>query len=85
MVRISSTIQIIHQILVKFFILLIKFYQRLLTPFLGSHHCRFQPTCSNYMIEAIKKKGLLKGIYMGILRILKCNPFNNKTGFDPID
>ena len=85
MVRNSIAVQIIHQILVKLAILLVKFYQRLLTPFLGSHHFRFEPTCSNYMITAIKKKGLLKGIYMGILRILKCNPFNKKTGYDPID
>jgi len=69
----------------KFAILLIKFYQRFLTFFLGSNNCRFSPSCSNYMIEAIEKKGLIIGIYKGSLRILKCHPFSKKSGFDPIE
>jgi len=36
------------------------------------------------MIEAIEKKGLIKGFYLGIVRILKCHPFSKKTGFDPV-
>ena len=73
------------KLLKKLAILLIKFYQRFLTFFLGSHNCRFAPSCSNYMIEAIEKKGLFKGIYLGFLRILKCHPFSKKSGFDPVE
>jgi hypothetical protein len=65
-------------------IFLIKLYQTLLSPLLGSHKCRFTPTCSNYMIEAIKKKGLIKGFFLGIFRLLKCHPFSKKSGFDPV-
>ena len=73
------------KLLKKLAILLIKFYQRFLTFFLGSHNCRFAPSCSNYMIEAIEKKCLFKGIYLGFLRILKCHPFSKKSGFDPVE
>ena len=73
------------KILKKLAIFLIKFYQRFITFFLGSHNCRFAPSCSNYMIEAIEKKGLIKGIYKGFLRILKCHPLSKKSGFDPVE
>jgi putative membrane protein insertion efficiency factor len=56
-------------------------YQRGLSPLLGKN-CRFQPTCSHYMIEAINKYGLLIGISKGIWRILRCHPFN-RGGYDP--
>jgi putative membrane protein insertion efficiency factor len=75
----------IIKILKKLAIYLIKFYQRFLTFFLGSYNCRFAPSCSNYMIEAIEKKGLIKGIYKGFLRILKCHPLSKKSGFDPVE
>lgn len=68
----------------KFLILLIKIYQKSISPLLGHHKCRFHPSCSQYMIEAIEKKGLIKGFYLGMCRILKCNPFCKKTGFDPV-
>lgn len=62
-------------------IALINLYQ--LLP--GSWHnsCKYIPTCSNYGIEAIKKYGSLKGGYLTIKRILRCNPFN-KGGYDPV-
>jgi uncharacterized protein len=63
---------------------LIKFYQIFFSLLLGSNKCRFAPTCSNYMIEAIEKKGLIKGFFLGICRILKCHPFSKKSGFDPV-
>ena len=59
----------------KIFIFLIKFYQKFISPFLGKN-CRFYPTCSCYGIEALEKHGFLKGIYLTVKRILKCNPFN---------
>jgi putative membrane protein insertion efficiency factor len=68
----------------SFLISLIKTYQLLLSPLLGNHKCRFTPTCSNYMIQAIEKKGLIKGFFLGISRLSKCHPFSKKSGFDPV-
>ena len=65
-------------------IFLIKIYKYFFSLLLGHYKCRFQPTCSNYVIEAIEKKGLIKGIFVGSLRILKCHPFSKKSGYDPL-
>ena len=66
----------------KYFLVgIIKIYQ--LTPLHSHSLCRFQPTCSNYMIEAIKKYGCIKGLFLGIKRILRCHP-KGKTGYDPV-
>ncbi|MFN4245219.1 MAG: membrane protein insertion efficiency factor YidD [Brevinematia bacterium] len=61
---------------------LISFYQNFLGPIKG-HTCRFYPTCSEYTKEAIIKYGTVKGIWLGIKRIIKCNPFN-PGGYDPV-
>ena len=63
-------------------ILLIKLYQRLISPFLPGV-CRFRPTCSQYMIEALQTHGLFKGLYLGIRRILRCHPWGG-SGYDPV-
>ena len=65
----------------KVIIKLIKIYQK--TPGLFHFNCKFYPSCSNYTIEALEKYGLIKGSFLGIKRILKCNPFS-KGGFDPL-
>lgn len=65
------------------FIVLIRFYQYALSPYLGGNKCRFTPTCSQYMIAAIQKFGPIKGIYLGIIRLSKCRP-GGGSGFDPI-
>ncbi|QDV27266.1 membrane protein insertion efficiency factor YidD [Aureliella helgolandensis] len=62
-------------------IALVKFYQRGISPLLGPS-CRFQPTCSEYMIGAIGKYGPIRGTLKGIWRILRCHPFN-RGGADP--
>ena len=62
--------------------LLIRFYQEAISPFLPST-CRFEPTCSAYFIEALKVHGLFYGTYLGIKRIVSCNPWG-KSGFDPV-
>ena len=63
-------------------IMLIKFYQNWISP-LKPPTCRFIPTCSNYAIIAIKKYGVVKGGFLTIKRLLKCNPFH-KYGYDPV-
>mgnify|MGYP005731755643 FL=1 len=66
----------------KIIIYLIKFYQITLSPLLGSN-CRFQPTCSQYMIEAIDLHGVLEGLSLGFKRVSKCHPLGSK-GYDPV-
>ena len=66
----------------KFLIKTIKLYQLILSPLLGSN-CRFEPTCSQYFIEAVEMNGVLKGSLMGIKRLLKCHPWH-PGGFDPV-
>ena len=66
----------------KGLILLVKFYQALLSPLLPNA-CRYNPTCSQYTIDAIQKYGGFKGIYLGIRRILRCHPWGGH-GYDPV-
>ena len=63
-------------------IFIIKVYQNTLSPLLGKN-CRFTPTCSQYTIEAVQEYGCLKGIWIGIKRIIRCNPLF-KGGYDPM-
>ena len=60
---------------------LVRAYQLGISPMLG-RNCRFQPTCSSYMIQAIEKYGLFRGTLKGIIRICKCHPFH-PGGYDP--
>ncbi|WP_152967804.1 membrane protein insertion efficiency factor YidD [Oxobacter pfennigii] len=64
------------------FIFIIRLYQRFLSP-LKPPSCRFYPTCSQYSLEAFKKYGAVKGLYLSVKRILKCHPFH-KGGYDPV-
>jgi len=73
---------VITQVLKKIFILPIRAYQTLLSPMLGQN-CRFAPTCSAYMIQAINEWGVIKGIYLGTRRLMKCHPWG-PHGHDPI-
>ena len=63
-------------------ILLIRGYQLIVSPILGSN-CRFMPTCSEYAMESFKTYGLIKGSFLTIKRIGKCHPFGGH-GYDPI-
>jgi putative membrane protein insertion efficiency factor len=60
----------------------IRAYQRFVSPLLPPS-CRFTPSCSQYALVAIEKHGLLRGMLMGTMRVLRCNPFS-KGGFDPV-
>jgi putative membrane protein insertion efficiency factor len=64
-------------------IALVRGYQKGLSPLLGPR-CRFYPSCSRYMIEAIRRRGAMRGVLMGAWRILRCNPFN-PGGYDPVE
>lgn len=66
----------------KIILLLIRFYQKYISIFLGKN-CRFIPTCSAYTYEAIERFGVLKGGFLGIKRILKCHPWHPGR-FDPV-
>jgi len=63
-------------------ITILRIYKRVISPFLPSA-CRFHPTCSEYMMQAIEKHGVLRGVWMGTLRLLRCHPFH-EGGFDPV-
>jgi uncharacterized protein len=63
-------------------IVLIKIYQLLVSP-LFPPTCRFSPTCSHYTLEALKKYGILKGVWLGFRRIIRCHPWGG-SGYDPV-
>lgn len=69
----------------KVLIKIINLYQKHISLWLESKNikCKFYPTCSEYTKQAIQKYGAVKGIFLGIYRILRCNPFS-KGGFDPL-
>jgi putative membrane protein insertion efficiency factor len=66
----------------KLGILPIRFYQLTLSSFFG-FHCRYQPTCSAYGIEAIERHGLLKGLALTVRRLMRCHPWGG-SGYDPV-
>ncbi len=65
-------------------ILIIRLYQWTLSPLLGANKCRYQPTCSSYMIEAIQEWGAGRGLLMGIRRLLRCHPWSRHPMHDPV-
>ena len=67
------------------FVKIIEWYQKHISLWLESKNirCKFYPTCSEYTKQAIIKYGVIKGGFLGIVRILKCNPFS-KGGYDPL-
>lgn len=66
----------------KIFVVFVRAYQVVLSPLFGDC-CRFTPSCSDYMIEALQVHGALKGTLLGCWRILRCHPFGAK-GYDPV-
>jgi hypothetical protein len=74
----------------KIILKLIRVYQRTVSPdhgfgriFNRTAGCRFHPSCSQYMYEAMEKRGVIKGLFLGVWRILRCNPWS-KGGYDPV-
>jgi len=66
----------------KIIIFIIHSYSVLISPYIPTQ-CRFYPTCSHYMMEAIERKGILRGLWSGLGRIIRCNPFCH-GGYDPV-
>jgi len=64
------------------FVALIRLYQFCLSPWLGTH-CRFMPTCSQYAIEALTNRGLVRGAWLTARRLLRCRP-GGGSGYDPV-
>jgi putative membrane protein insertion efficiency factor len=73
---------LIKRILILPFLVLIKLYQWVLSPWIGPK-CRYTPTCSHYAVEALQKHGLLKGLWLSIKRISRCHPWGS-SGYDPV-
>ena len=67
----------------RVFLWLIRLYQRHISPGLP-RRCRFSPTCSQYALEAITKYGAVKGGWLALKRLLRCNPFYKGDYFDPV-
>ncbi|WP_234735403.1 membrane protein insertion efficiency factor YidD [Tellurirhabdus bombi] len=63
-------------------IVLVRFYQGAISPYLPNA-CRYTPTCSQYMIEAVQKHGAIRGGWMGLKRISRCHPWGG-CGYDPV-
>ena len=66
----------------KFLITLVRAYQFLLSPHMGNC-CRFEPSCSNYSIEALRTHGAWRGLWLTARRMLRCRPFG-PSGYDPV-
>lgn len=74
--------QKLRKTVIRIMILPIRFYQRAISPMFPPA-CRYYPTCSQYAVEALKIHGPLKGSWLAVKRILRCNPFGG-SGYDPV-
>ena len=63
-------------------VLLVRFYQLAISPYTPST-CRYEPSCSQYTIEALKKRGLIVGLWLSLKRIFSCHPWGG-SGYDPV-
>jgi len=65
------------------FVLPIRAYQRLISPFMGQH-CKYYPSCSEYAVQAVQRFGILRGLVLAGWRLLRCNPWSD-GGYDPVE
>ena len=72
----------LKKMLIYPFIVLVKFYRNFISP-LTPASCRYSPTCSNYILKALKKHGLFKGGWLSLKLIISCNPWGG-SGYDPV-
>lgn len=78
----SSLAKLLRKVFTQLLLLPIYFYKEAISP-LTPPSCRFTPSCSTYAIEALKKHGPLKGLYLALRRILRCHPWGGH-GYDPV-
>lgn len=71
-----------RSLIANLIVFVIRFYQRFISPLLGPR-CRFYPSCSQYALQAVQKYGAIRGSYLAVWRLLRCNPFN-PGGYDPV-
>jgi putative membrane protein insertion efficiency factor len=62
----------------------VHFYRRFLSPLKPMPSCRYLPTCSEYAIEAVEKRGVVRGAFLAVWRLLRCNPLF-RGGYDPVE
>ena len=81
-ININRIIRSVSTFFVFLLIIPVKLYQYLISPFLPNS-CRFEPTCSEYTIQALRTRGVFTGLYLSVKRILRCHPFGGH-GYDPV-
>ena len=74
--------RLMRQVVIFPFIVLIKFYRTCISPY-KPPTCRFTPTCSEYALQAFRKWGPFKGLYLTVRRLLRCHPWGG-SGYDPV-
>ncbi len=72
----------VNQLIRKLVLLPVRFYQLCISPVLPPH-CAHTPTCSHYMVDAVQRHGVGRGLWLGVKRLLRCHPFS-KGGYDPV-
>ena len=78
----QRSLRVVKRIVAYPLILFVRFYQVCISP-LKPPSCRFTPTCSQYAIEALRKYGPIKGLYLTVRRLLRCHPWGG-SGYDPV-
>jgi uncharacterized protein len=79
--RLWQSLGVVWSLPARLLIGLVRLYQFLISPMLGQR-CRFEPSCSVYFIESVRKYGAIRGTCRGVWRICRCNPWNS-GGYDP--
>ena len=74
--------EIVRKVAIFPFIVLITFYRKCISPYTPPA-CRFTPTCSEYALQAFRKWGPFKGLYLTVRRLLRCHPWGG-SGYDPV-
>ena len=74
---------LINKILKSIILINLKIYKIFISPMFGTN-CRYHPSCSEYFYNAIDKKGIFFGTYLGLIRLIKCNPWGG-SGFDSVE
>lgn len=74
--------KLLRKIVIKILVGMVRLYQGMISPYLGAK-CRYDPTCSQYAVEALNKHGVLRGGWLSTKRICSCHPWGGK-GFDPV-